>query len=120
MTVLIVTLLLVGSLAVLAYPLFVQRRRGLVDEPAEELALGLRRARDRVYEEIRVLQQEYFLKSLSQKDYQGQLYAARLRAAALLAEAQQVQQTVETIDRTVEEEMRRAADEVPGRQRHKP
>ena len=120
MTVLVVTLLLVGSLAVLAYPLFMQRRGALLDEPAAELTLQLRRARDRVYDEIRTLQQEYFLESVSEEDYRAQLQAARLRAAQFLREQQQVQQTVETIDRAVEEEMRRAAGEVPAPEGHKP
>ena len=119
MPVLIVTLLLVGSLAVLAYPLFVRHGRAL-DEPADELTLQLRRARDRVYDEIRTLQQEYFLESVSEEDYRAQLQAARLRAAQLLREQQQVQQTVETIDQAVEEEMRRAAGEAPVPEGHKP
>ena len=119
MTVLIVTLLLVGSLAVLAYPLFVRHGRAL-DEPADELTLQLRRARARVYDESRTLQQEYFLESVSEEDYRAQLQAARLRAAQLLREQQQVQQTVETIDQAVEEEMRRAAGEAPAPEGHKP
>ncbi len=107
MTVLVVTLLVAASVAVLAYPLLVRRSRS-PDEQAEELALGLRKARDRVYEEIRVLQQEHFLQSVSQSEYEEQLQAARLRAADLLAQQQQVQQTLEAIDETVEEQMRLA------------
>ena len=107
MTVLVVTLLVAASVAVLAYPLLVRRSRS-PEEQAEELALGLRKARDRVYEEIRVLQQEHFLQSVSQSEYEEQLQAARLRAADLLAQQQQVQQTLEAIDETVEEQMRLA------------
>ncbi len=107
MTVLVVTLLVAASVAVLAYPLFV-RRSADPDEQAEELALGLRRARDRVYEEIRVLQQEYFLESVSQAEYAEQLQAARLRAAELLAQQSEVQQTLASIDEDVEQQMRLA------------
>ncbi len=108
MTVLVVTLLVAASVAVLAYPLLV-RRSPSTDEQAEELALGLRKARDRVYEEIRALQQEHFLESVSQEEYAEQLQAARLRAAELLAQQQQVQQTLASIDEAVEEQMRLAA-----------
>ncbi len=108
MTVLVVTLLVAASVAVLAYPLLV-RRSPSPDEQAEELALGLRKARDRVYEEIRVLQQEHFLQSVSHEEYAEQLQAARLRAAELLAQQQQVQQTLASINEVVNEQMRRAA-----------
>ena len=104
MTVLVVTVLVVASLAVVAYPLFVRRGEG-TEEPAEELARGLRRARDRVYEEIRALQQEYFLKTLSQEEYEEQLGAARVRAAELLADQRHVQETLASIERAVEEQM---------------
>ena len=107
MTVIVVTLLVAASVAVLAYPLLV-RRSANPDEQAEELSLGLRKARDRVYEEIRVLQQEYFLQTISQEAYAEQLQAARLRAAELLAQQQQVQETLRSIDEDVEEQMRRA------------
>ena len=107
MTVLVVTLLVAASVAVLAYPLLI-RRSADPDEQAEELSLGLRKARDRVYEEIRVLQQEYFLETVSQEEYTEQLQAARLRAAELLAEQQHVHHTLRSIDEAVEEQMRLA------------
>ncbi len=108
MTVLVVTLLVAASLAVLAYPLLV-RRSPSSGEQAEELASGLRKARDRVYEEIRALQQERFLETVSQAEYEEQLQAARLRAADLLAQQDQVQQTLVSIDEAVDEQMRVAA-----------
>ena len=108
MTVLVVTLLVVASLAVLAYPLLV-RRSPSTDEQSEELASGLRKARDRVYEEIRALQQERFLETVSQAEYEEQLQAARLRAAELLAQQEQVQLTLLSIDEAVDEQMRLAA-----------
>ncbi len=107
MTMLVVTLLVAASVAVLAYPLLVRRSRS-PEEQAEELALGLRKARDRVYEEIRVLQQEHFLQSVSQSEYEEQLQAARLRAAELLAQQREVQPTLASIDEDVEQQMRLA------------
>ena len=111
MTVLIITLIVVLSLVVLAYP-FLARRSGHegLDDAAEELAQRLRRSRDRVYEEIRALQQEYFLGNLTEGEYQEQLQAARMEAAELMREQQQVQQTLTEIDAIVEAEMRRAED----------
>ena len=107
MTILIVTLLAAISVAVLAYPLLV-RRPPSPDEQTEELAGGLRKARDRVYEEIRVLQQEYFLQTVSRPEYEEQLQAARLRAAGLLAQQQAVQQTLASIETAAEEQLREA------------
>ena len=67
MTILIVTVLLLVCIAVLAYPfLTAQSRASGISEPGEEIAAQLRRARDRVYEEIRALQQEYFLNNLKE------------------------------------------------------
>ena len=111
MTIFIVTIVLAVILAVLAYPFFAQRGgRATMEDAAEELAQRLRRSRDRVYEEIRVLQQEYFLETVSQEEYTEQLQAARLRAAELLAQQRQVQQTLLSIGEDVEEQMRLAGD----------
>ena len=114
MTILVVTLLVVVSLAVLTYP-FVARRSAHdgFDDEAEELAQRLRRARDRVYEEIRALQQEYFLHNLTEEEYREQLRAARLQAADLLRQQQGVRETMEAIDQTVEAAMQRAALAAP-------
>lgn len=117
MTILIVTLLLVVTVAVLAYPFMVRRARAPgFDDPAGELAGHLRRSRDRVYEEIRALQQEYFLDTMTEAEYRSRLAAARLQAAGLLRQQQQVQQTIADIDATVDEEMRLASGESPGEQ----
>jgi predicted house-cleaning noncanonical NTP pyrophosphatase (MazG superfamily) len=112
----LITVIVVASLIVLAYPFFVRRneREGM-DDDAEELAQRLRRSRDRVYEEIRALQQEYFLKNLTDEEYQEQLQEARLEAASLLKQQQEVQQTLADIDEEVEAQLRKAAgDEPPG------
>ena len=107
MPVFILTIVLVISLVVLAYPFVVKRgqREGL-DDAAEELAQRLRRARDRVYEEIMALQQEYFLGNLSEQEYNDQLREARMEAARLMQQQQQVQHTLAEIDASVEVELR--------------
>ncbi len=112
MNILIVTLLALVCLGVVLFPLLAPRGHPFDDnDPAQELAEGLRRARDRVYEEIRALQQEYFLKSLSEQEYQAQLQEARTRAALLLRRQEQVQQTLADLDAGVEEELKRLTTE---------
>jgi hypothetical protein len=108
----LMTLVLAVVLAVLAYPFFVRpKRAGGLDAAAEELGQRLRRSRDRVYEEIRALQQEYFLKNLSEDEYRDQLQAARYEAARLMQQQQQVQQTLADIEAQVAEEMEAVAKE---------
>ena len=108
MVIFIVTLLLLVSLAVVLYPAFTHRSEADGEDPATELAQGLRRARDRVYEELRALQQEYFLHHLTEDEYQERVREARVRAALLLRQQQQVHQTVASLDETLEGEIRRA------------
>ena len=105
MTVAVVTLLAFAAVAALAYPFWAARRGGARRDPAEELAESIRRARERVYEELRALQQERFLGVLSEEEYERQLRAARLRAAELVREQQQVQSTVRDIERSVDDEL---------------
>ena len=108
MAILIITLLVLTSLAVVTYPFLARRAVGGVEDPTEELVQQLRRDRDRIYEEIRVLQQERFLKHVSDEEYHTQIQAARMRAGLLLQQQHHAQQTVEGINEAVEEEMRRA------------
>ncbi len=112
MTIFIVTIVLVAILLVLAYPFIVQRSgRGMIDEAGVELAQRLRRSRDRVYEEIRALQQEYFLGNLTEEEYQRQLQDARVEAAELMRQQQGIQQTLADVTAAVEEELRQIASE---------
>ncbi len=109
MVILIITTLLLVSLAVVLYPLLLPRAEasGLESDPAEELAERLRRARDRVYEEMRVLQQEHFLHHLTDAEYQERVRTARVRAALLLRQQQRVRETVAGLDRALEAEINR-------------
>ena len=108
MTILLITLLAATVCAVVAYPFFRRSPMARLDDPADELAQSLRRARDRVYEEIRALQQEYFLKTLSEEEYREQLQAARLAAADLIRRQREVQETVVVVAQRVEDELRKA------------
>jgi hypothetical protein len=100
------TLVLLVTLAVLAYPYFVSpKRNGAFDDAAQELGQRLRRSRDRVYEEIRALQQEFFLDNLTEEEYRAQLQGARLEAAHLMQQQQQVQLTISEIEAAVDQEM---------------
>jgi Tfp pilus assembly protein FimT len=104
------TFVLAVTLAVLVYPyVFPPKRNRSLDDAAEELGQRLQRARDRVYEEIRALQQEYFLKTLSEDEYRSQLQQARHEAARLMREQQQVQQTLAEIEALAEKEMNAAS-----------
>ena len=112
MTIVIVTIVVLVSLAVLAYPFVAGRsERDRAEDAASDLAQRLRRSRDRVYEGIRVLQQEYFLANLTEEEYRERLREARLEAARLLQQQQQVQQTLGAIGAAVEAELREAAAE---------
>jgi hypothetical protein len=112
LTLFIVTLVVLVSLAVLVYPFVVgQSESERAEDSADDLAQRLRRSRDRVYEEIRALQQEYFLDNMTQEQYREQLGAARLEAARLMQQQRQVQQTLQDIEATVEAEIRNAAGE---------
>ena len=112
MTIAIVTIVVLVSLAVLAYPFVAGRsERDRAEDAASDLAQRLRRSRDRVYEGIRVLQQEYFLANLTEEEYRERLREARLEAAKLLQQQQQVQQTLGAIGAAVEAELREAAAE---------
>ena len=106
MTILVVTLLALVAIAVLIYPFWAARHgNARPHDHALELAEGVRRARERVYEEIRALQQEYFLGVLTPEEHEEQLRAARLRAAELVREQQQVENAVLDIERQVDDEL---------------
>ncbi len=107
MTILVLTLLVLVAIVVLVYPFWAARYGGvLFDDPARDLEAGIRRARDRVYEEIRALQQEYFLGNTTEAEYRAQLQAARRRAAELIREQQQVNETAAAIEDRVDTELR--------------
>ena len=114
MVILIVTLLLAVGLLVVLYPaLFRHDADADSQDPSEETAQNLRRARDRVYEELRVLQQEHFLHHLSDEEYQEQLHSARVQAALLLRQQQRLREDTGELDQMLEEEVRRALDGPP-------
>jgi biopolymer transport protein ExbB/TolQ len=115
MAILIITVLLLGSLAVVLYPVFYRSAEApSAKEAGEEVAQQLRRARDRVYEEVCVLQQEYFLHHLTEEEYRNQVQAARIQAAHLLRQQEQALQTVAELEQAIEEEVRRASRGVEG------
>ena len=109
MVILIITLLLVASLLVVLYPLLAHRTGASdAEEAAQQVAEGLRRERDRIYEELQALQQERFLRHLSEEEYQAEQQAARTHSALLLQRQQQVQEMAARAEEEVEEEISRA------------
>ena len=105
MVIALVTLLLLVCLAIVVYPLLNQDVVGQEQETAETVAEGLRRERDRLYEEIRVLQQEYFLHDVTEEAYHARLQAARYRAALLIRQEQQLDTAIQDIGAAIEEEV---------------
>jgi hypothetical protein len=108
MPILIITVLLAASLVVVLYPVVFRLTETTTDDAAQQLAEGLRRQRDRVYEEMRALQQERFLRHLSDEEYEARLQAARVQAASLLRQQERVQETLARLDQELEEEIRQA------------
>ena len=93
MAILIATVLAAVLLAMVAYPVLVQggRRAAEADGPLNEAVEQLRRARDRTYEEIRALQQERFMRDISDQEFQAQLEALRTQAARLIQQQRDAQ-----------------------------
>jgi chromosome segregation ATPase len=106
MTILIVTLLIIVSLGFVVYPLVTRRPESeATEELTQQATQQLRQARERIYEEIRALQQEYFLEHLSQEEYQARLAEARVQAAILLRQQEQVQETLAHAEEAVEADL---------------
>ena len=105
------------------WPFFTRRATTQMNSPADDLRRSLRRARERIYEEIKVLQQERFMRDLTDEAYQAQLQALRLRAAELMREQESVQDTISAIDAETDQALREAthddeADEGPDAAEH--
>ena len=108
MSILIITLLVIVSLGFVVYPLVTRRPESEASEElAQQATQQLRQARERIYEEIRALQQEYFLAHMSKEEYQSRLAEARVQAATLLQQQEQVQETLAQAEAAVEAQMER-------------
>ena len=98
MTFAITTLLILISITIVSYPIWANRNQSQkIVDPIEEIEEISRRSRERVYEEIRILQQEYFLKNITPEEYSAQLNVAREKAAALLVNQQEATQILDSI-----------------------
>lgn len=109
MSILLGSMLLAACVAIAAWPLARRSEAQAAGEDADALAEGLRRARERVYEEIRALQQERFLGNLSPEQYGAQLQDARARAAHLAAQQAGVQEALAAVEAEAEAALRSAA-----------
>ena len=99
LTIFIATIVLATILLVLIYPLVTHRReRGMIDDASFELA-----------------QREYFLGNLSEEEHQKQFQNARLEAAELMRQQQQIQQTIAGIEAEVDEEILRVTTDISNR-----
>lgn len=103
---LLATLLVILNLGIVLYPLVYPNFSQRSKEEAEQLVSArLRRARERIYEEMRILQQEYFLNTLPGKEYKTQLANLRRSAAILLREQETLQDTLIQLDANAEQEL---------------
>lgn len=108
MAILTITLLIIVSLGFVVYPLVTRRPESeATEELTQQATQQLRQARERIYEEIRALQQEYFLEHLPKEEYQTRLAEARVQAATLLQQQEQVQETLAQAEEAVEAQMER-------------
>lgn len=99
----IITLIIIISLFWLIQPIISKRQESVItDDLIQDASDQLRRSRERIYEEIRVLQQEYFLGHLSEGTYQSQLSKSRFQAAGLLREQEQIKKTLTEVEKDVE------------------
>ena len=113
MAILISVLVGILSIALLLYP-FIKRRFAhsarSSEIPQGQLGLDGRQA---IYDDIKALQLDHELGSIDEKDYQQQLRAYRMDAAASLKDQHQIQVEIE---QTLEEEILKArepADDIP-------
>ena len=110
MTIFFATLLVAAVLAIVLWPFFAPREGTKLNNPADDLRQSLRRGRERVYEEIKVLQQEHFMHDLTDEAYQAQLQELRLRAAGFMREQEGIQDTLSAIDAEVDQALRQAIE----------
>lgn len=111
MAILIGVLVGILSIALLLYP-FVKRRFLRIAPPSQisQEQHGLD-GRQTIYDDIKALQLDYDLGSIAEQEYQEQLRAYRIQAAAALKDQDQLQVGIE---QTLEEEIlkaRESADE---------
>ena len=79
------TLLVLVCLFLILEPLIRKKSEAeSVEQLVENHELEFLKLRERVYEEIRTLQQEWLIKSLSEESYKTEIDRLRLEAAALL------------------------------------
>tara|TARA_A100001037_G_scaffold68811_3_gene61248 strand:+ start:7775 stop:8104 length:330 start_codon:yes stop_codon:yes gene_type:complete len=104
MTIAITTLLVMICVLIVGLPFWTRSNYGKkIVDPLEEIEEISRRSRERIYEEIRVLQQEYFLNSISQEEYILQLNSAREKAAALLVSQQEAKRVIDNVYTKIEQ-----------------
>ena len=101
MAVVIGTLLAVLVIGVVLYPFIKPRHRPEGNTTRHSRATALRGS-DTIYEEIRILQQDYELGSMEEAEYHERLRAYRLQAAAVLRDQEVLQRE---LDRVHEEEI---------------
>tara|TARA_B100001142_G_C13964490_1_gene512440 strand:- start:38 stop:385 length:348 start_codon:yes stop_codon:yes gene_type:complete len=109
MTIAITSLLILISITLVGLPLWSRKNHSdKIVDTLEEIEEISRRSRERIYEEIRILQQEYFLKNISPSDYTLQLDTARKKAAELLLRQQEAKTVIDNIYMEIDQKFNNA------------
>ena len=109
MTLILITVLAIISIAAVILPFI---RSSKSDHSiADESWHALRRSRNRVYEEIRVMHQERFLGHLTEQEFQGQLLEARTTAARYMKQQHDLQAVIKRAEIFVDQELDNLRDE---------
>ena len=104
MAVLVGLLLALVCIGVLTLPFLRSVRQGQVllsQDPVEEVLAR----REAVYEEIRILQLDYELGNIGEKEYQTRLQGYRMQAASFLQKQEDLETELRRLDQELEEEI---------------
>ena len=109
MLLLLVCLILFLSISIVLYPIIFSRNSTPYAYGTSGATQALRRQRERIYEEIRILEQEYFLDHLPQSIYLKQREKLREHAAFYLYQESIVVETFENLEGTLNQQLRRSS-----------
>tara|TARA_B100001750_G_C15227194_1_gene456280 strand:+ start:199 stop:591 length:393 start_codon:yes stop_codon:yes gene_type:complete len=105
MLLLLVCLILVLSISIVVYPIVFSGTSVTHPDDTIEGAESLRRQRERIYEELKIIQQEYFLNHLPHSAYVEQRDTLRERAALYLYKESIAEEASDDLEISIEEQL---------------
>jgi hypothetical protein len=118
MAILIISLLIISSLVVVFYPILSLQTSGRqFDETYEHMHAVLGRRHERIYEELKVLEQERFLGHMTEEEYDTQLNRGQNELAELLKQQNQLAVTLNDINSELDAKITAAKQELANRDR---